>query len=82
MFSTAAHEFTIKTLSTSLNHSLKKIADRLGSKEDDDERDEEEEYEEEEEEEEDDEQGKKKNKKSKKNKTLHSPDPEESAKKQ
>ncbi len=75
MFSTAAHEFTIKTLSTSLNNSLKKIADRLGSKEDEEERDKEEE--EDEEEEEDDEQGK-----NKKNKKSHSPDPEQSAKKQ
>ncbi len=75
MFSTVAHEFTIKTLSISLKQSLKKIADRLSSKEDEDERDEEEE----EEEEEEDEQGKKKNKK---NKRSHSPDPEQSAKKQ
>ncbi len=68
MFSTAAHEFSFRTLAASLGDSLKKIAARLSSKEDEDE---EEEYEEEEE----DVQGRKKNKRS------HSPDPDQSAKK-
>ncbi len=77
MFFTAAHEFTIKTFSTSLSMSLKKIADRLGSNEDEEEGDDdndEEEEDEEDEEEEDVEQGKNR-------KRSHSPVPEQSAKK-
>ncbi len=80
MLFAAAHEFSFKTLATTLGDSLKKIAARLERKEEERDvpegNDEEDEEEEDEEEEEDDKHGK-----NKKTKKSHSPEPEQSAKK-
>jgi hypothetical protein len=86
LFSTAANEHAFRTLAATLGDSLKKIADRLGMKE---ERNDEEEGEEEEEEEDEEEESEAKEedadyeleKKNKKNKTTHTA-PDESAKEQ
>ncbi len=88
MLSAAAHEFAFKTLAASLGDSLKKIAARVGMKEEEREDEEEgdvsedEEKEEEDEEEEEEEEEEEKRKKNiKKNKTSQ-PVPDESAKEQ
>ncbi len=82
MFSSAANEFAFKTLATSLSDSLKKIADRLGKKEEREDEEEGEEDSEDEEKEEDydeEEEEEKKKENMKKIKTSH-PDQDESAK--